>query len=156
LISLPNKQAQRSAHVNDIKILLTQGISPTSDAFVLRREVFVDEQGFTDDFDKADARAIHATLYLDGIAVACGRIFEQKPGHFHLGRIAVRKSYRKQGLGSRIVAALEEAASEKGAHSFVLEAQSHAAAFYETLGYERIGNEYPVQGSPHILMVKQV
>lgn len=47
------------------------------DAYQVRRRVFIDEQGFQDEFDAIDedARMIHLTVYCDGALAGCARLF---------------------------------------------------------------------------------
>lgn len=41
----------------------------------IRREVFMEEQGFEDEFDDVDGRARHIVAFLDGRATATYRLF---------------------------------------------------------------------------------
>lgn len=41
----------------------------------IRREVFMEEQGFEDEFDDVDGRARHIVAFLDGRATAMCRLF---------------------------------------------------------------------------------
>ncbi len=69
----------------------------------LRKEVFVDEQGFSleADRDEQDKNALHV-LGLDetGAARCTARVFADAPGVWHAGRIAVQRGpLRGQGRG---------------------------------------------------------
>ncbi len=125
-------------------------------AHALRREVFMEEQGFVEEFDQTDRTAWHLALYQGEEAVACCRIFPDTPGVWHVGRVAVRKSSRGQGLGAAVMRAAEEAAAGMGASSLVLSAQVQAAGFYEKLGYTRQGSVYLDEHCPHVHMEKQL
>ena len=48
--------------------------------------------------------------------------------------------------------ALEDAAAECGLSAVDLHAQTHALGFYERLGYEAYGEEFPDAGIPHRAM----
>ena len=65
----------------------------------LRKEVFVDEQGFSleADRDEQDKNALHV-LGLDetGAARCTARVFADAPGVWHAGRIAVQRGLRGQ------------------------------------------------------------
>lgn len=126
------------------------------DAKDIRTQVFIEEQGFLCDFDEIDAKALHIVLYLDGVAAATGRAFpaERDPSVWHLGRIAVRKMYRGQGLGLAVVRALENAAENEGGRTLELSAQTQAQRFYEKAGYTAQGGVYQDEHCPHIKMVK--
>lgn len=45
------------------------------EAVEIRREVFMDEQGYEDKFDDVDGRARHIVSFLDGRAAATYRLF---------------------------------------------------------------------------------
>lgn len=128
----------------------------TADAKKIRQEVFVEEQGFQNEFDETDDRAIHCVCYVDGVPAAVGRTFRQEDGCFAIGRIAVRKPMRKTGLGRTVVLALEEAAKAAGAVETVLLAQLTAVEFYQTLGYAKAGTIVYDESCPHIQMRKKL
>ena len=84
----------------------------------IRKTVFMDEQGFKDEFDETDKKSLHAVLFIDGNAAATARMFTENGGKsYHIGRVAVLKEFRKSGLGSRIMTALCEKAKEAGAEA---------------------------------------
>ena len=122
----------------------------------LRREVFMDEQGFTYEFDDTDHTALHITLYDGETAAACCRIFPDGPEAWHVGRVAVRKVYRGQGLGAAVMVEAEKAAAARGASKMALSAQKRAAEFYRKLGYTQLGEEYLDEHCPHVYMEKQL
>lgn len=128
------------------------------DAKDIRTQVFKEEQGFLCDFDEIDAKALHVVIYLYGVAAATGRAFpeERDPTVWHLGRIAVRKIYRGQGLGLAVVRALESAAEKEGGRTLELSAQTQAQRFYEKAGYTAQGGVYKEEHCPHIKMVKRL
>jgi predicted GNAT family N-acyltransferase len=161
MCAVPNKSASEptsgAASEPIIEVEVSFGLDADSPAYGLRREVFVEEQGIVEEFSEQDADAYHAVLYRDGEPVACGRVFEDGPGsgHYHLGRFAVRKPYRRCGLGSRVLAILEQTAAALGATEYVLDAQLSAAGFYEKHGYERVTDVYELVNLPHVTMCKQ-
>lgn len=126
-------------------------------AFEIRRKVFIDEQGFKDEFDAIDEDALmtHVTAYCDGILAGCARIFpsdiepklEPEEGRWVLGRLAVLPEYRKFGFGSKIMKASEDEARARGARQIVLHAQCRARPFYQKLGYEPFG---PIEFEEHV------
>ncbi len=122
----------------------------------IRQEVFVDEQGFCDEYDEIDDIAYHIVLF-DDVAVATCRIYEKEtPGIFMFGRLAVKKHLRKNGIGSKTVKAAEDYVISKGGKSIVLHAQLHAKDFYKKLGYVEFGEIDYEQDSPHIWMRKDL
>ena len=92
----------------------------------IRKAVFMEEQGFQQEFDEIDDRAYHA-LILDGeTPAAVGRLYTKDGKTYIIGRIAVMPSYRGKHLGERVVTALEEQAKACGAASIAL---SHSAVW---------------------------
>ncbi|EPH41405.1 GNAT family N-acetyltransferase [Streptomyces aurantiacus] len=136
--------------------------------FAVRKEVFVAEQGVPEDleYDEYDGVAVHvlAVRADEGAPVGTGRLLtgaaaavkngDADPGVGALGRLAVLRSARGLGVGARLVAAIEDAARERGLHAVDLHAQTHALGFYERLGYEAYGAEFLDAGIPHLAMRK--
>lgn len=52
---------------------LKRGQEVKEDAFEIRRRVFMEEQGYTDEFDDIDDTCIHIVLYKDGEPAGCAR-----------------------------------------------------------------------------------
>ena len=67
----------------------------------IRQKVFVDEQGFQNEFDDIDEAATHIVMFdEDKIPIATCRIFWDAKMNTHiLGRLAVIKEYRGKNLG---------------------------------------------------------
>lgn len=125
-----------------------------AEAARIRETVFVKEQGYAEEFDQQDADSLHVVLFVQGSAAATGRLFEEKEGIWHIGRVAVLKEYRKMGLGAGVLSSLETAARASGARKLVLGAQEHAVPFYEKQGYAVCGEKFLDQGEPHYPMEK--
>jgi predicted GNAT family N-acyltransferase len=112
--------------------------------------VFVTEQGVPRDeeLDELDLTAIHALALVDGSAVGTGRlVLDGTRGR--VGRMAVRKSWRGQGVGSAL---LTELLGITRAHELVevdLAAQLHAIPFYERFGFMAQGEVHQDGGIPH-------
>lgn len=126
------------------------------EARALRQEVFMEEQGFSYEFDQQDDTALHLVLYDGGEAVAVCRMFPDGPDSWHIGRVAVKKTHRGRRLGEAIMNEAEAALALKGAKKAVLSAQSQAAGFYSKLGYRQVGGEYLEEHCPHVDMEKQL
>ncbi|MFJ8662944.1 GNAT family N-acetyltransferase [Streptomyces sp. NPDC093795] len=134
--------------------------------FAVRREVFVEEQGVPQEleYDTYDATAAHVlAVREDGLPLGTGRLLfgadalgrtggDGSVGS--LGRLAVAKAARGLGVGAALVRAVEDAARERGLTAVDLHAQTHALGFYERLGYEAYGPEFPDAGMPHRAMRK--
>jgi predicted GNAT family N-acyltransferase len=137
-----------------IKPVFTIGASP--DALLIRDEVFTQEQGFHDDVEDIDKTAVSLVLYLDENPIATARMFEVDPETYHLGRVAVRKTYRGKKVGTYLVKFMETKARTLGARWIILESQIDKAGFYEKLGYRPMGDGEIIydQGYPHIMLHK--
>ncbi|MEG0324825.1 MAG: GNAT family N-acetyltransferase [Raoultibacter sp.] len=113
------------------------------DAFAVRTAVFINEQGFKDEFDDVDEldSTIHLSAYLDESLAGCARTFPD-PEHserYIFGRLAVLPDYRKHGLGSKILKATEDAACDRGAKEIHLHAQCSVTPLYDSHGYTEYG-----------------
>ncbi|AVH97932.1 acetyltransferase [Streptomyces cinereoruber] len=134
--------------------------------FAVRREVFVEEQGVPREleYDTYDATAVHVlAVRADGLPLGTGRLLHGadalgKTGADasvgSLGRLAVAKAARGLGVGAALVRGIEDVARERGLTAVDLHAQTHALGFYERLGYEAYGPEFPDAGIPHRAMRK--
>lgn len=138
-------------------IMLQQGLSKTSAARVIRQAVFVEEQGFHNEFDDLDDIAWHVVLMFDGEPVACGRTFAkaEQPDTYIIGRVAVLPEYRGRRAGYMIMGALEAQAQKLGAKAVELSAQEQAKGFYVKMGYEPVGAVYYDEHCPHVTMRKK-
>ncbi len=124
------------------------------EARLIRTEVFVEEQGFRNEFDESDGQCLHLVIFSDGTPAAAGRIFPPENGICVIGRIAVLKNFRGKNFGAEAVRLLEEKARELGAEKTALSAQCRVTGFYEKLGYKASGEVYNDEFCPHIHMEK--
>ncbi|GAA0223516.1 hypothetical protein GCM10009125_10670 [Castellaniella daejeonensis] len=117
----------------------------------IRLEVFVQEQQvpLEEELDARDAQCLHAVAYdADGQAMGTGRLLPDG----HIGRMAVRKAWRGQGVGSLLLNALMDAARRRGDAEVVLDAQLHARPFYARHGFVEEGGTFMDAGIPHRVM----
>lgn len=124
------------------------------DAALVRRVVFMDEQGYENEFDAIDEdpNCIHVTLYVDGELAGCSRVFPEE-----LERVAVLPSMRRRGLASKIVEASDTCARDAGAKLIKLHAQEYVLPLYAKAGYTQIAPvDYEDEGQPHAWMAKRV
>lgn len=127
------------------------------DAVRIREAVFMNEQGFHEEFDAVDRTASHIVLYIEKTPAATCRFFPGQPeGVYIVGRIAVTKEYRGKGIGSRVLSAAEAAIRDAGGKQVILHAQQQARPFYEKLGYTAYGEPDLDEGCPHIWMRKDL
>ena len=124
----------------------------------IRVEVFVVEQGFTEEFDTVDNSAIHFVAYDEyGNPMGTCRIFsEDSDKIYYLGRLAVLKKYRSMKIGSALISAAELTARSMGAELLQLHSQLRAKEFYQKCGYQEFGEIELDEGCPHIWMKKYI
>ena len=124
----------------------------------LRSEVFVVEQDCVyQDIDGKDHKAVHVLGYEGKKLVAYTRIFG--PGIYFeeaaIGRVIVKEGYRKKNYGHEILEASVTAIEERFKTSKIkLSAQTYLTKFYESHGFEQVGEGYLEDGIPHIAMIK--
>lgn len=128
------------------------------DAKSIRKAVFMDEQGFQNEFDTVDGYASHIVMYNENsLPIATCRIFKgDMDGSYILGRLAVIPSYRGKNMGSKMLLAAEKSVASKGGKFLSLHAQCQAKGFYEKSGYVAYGEIEDDEGCPHIWMKKEV
>lgn len=126
------------------------------EATLIRNEVFVEEQGFHDEFDDNDKKCLHIVLFDDELPIATGRIFPESGSTYIAGRIAVRKAYRGKNIGAEVMRLLESKAKEQGAEILAVSAQCRARGFYEKMGYTASGEIYLDEYCEHIHMEKKL
>lgn len=123
----------------------------------IRTKVFVQEQGFKNEFDSVDEYAKHIVIFDEnGIGIATGRVFTDDGENYHIGRVAVVKSHRGEGLGLEIMEIAEAVAKEENAKSLIISAQLQAKHFYEKCGFFPIGEFYYDEHCEHIEMIKAI
>jgi len=117
----------------------------------IRRAVFVDEQGVPEalEVDGRDDGAWHL-LARDaaGLPVGCVRVLPDA----HIGRLAVLRGSRGQGVGRDLLLAAVRLARRLGMGELFLHAQTRARGFYEAAGFIAEGDEFPEAGIAHVLM----
>lgn len=129
-----------------------------ADAAAVRRAVFMDEQGFEDEFDEVDARAVHIVAYVGETPAATCRVFaDKRAGAWTMGRLCVLASFRGQRLGAQTLVAAEKVAREHGARELRLHAQERKRGFYEHLGYAaETGDVELDEGVGHLWMSREL
>ena len=79
----------------------------------IRINVFINEQGFQEEFDELDGISNHLVTFDGDKPCATVRFYEQD-GIYYIGRLAVLKEYRSKHLGAKIVNEAEKIIKEKG------------------------------------------
>jgi predicted GNAT family N-acyltransferase len=123
-------------------------------AFAIRVRVFVKEQGVPAEIelDRDDARATHFLAVHSGKAVGTARVVMRR-GSAKIGRMAVLKSHRRRGVGTRLLKRAVQMARQSGATKIYLHAQVAVIGFYENLDFRCVGPVFDEAGIPHRKMV---
>lgn len=125
----------------------------------VRIAVFVVEQRVPADleWDEWDALSIHAIGSAGQSVIGTARLLPaDAQGVVSIGRMAVLKDWRGQGVGAAMLKALVDEAVRGGATEAVLHAQTYAAGFYRRYGFIARGAEFLEAGIPHVEMVRQL
>lgn len=127
-------------------------------AKALRAGVFLDEQGFSVEFDEIDETCLHLAMYDGSEVIAAARAYEDAdvPNLWHIGRVVVAKTHRGEHLGARIMTAMEAYLRTLGAVNTTVSAQCRVKAFYASLGYAEQGEIYMDEFCPHVRMDKKL
>ncbi len=121
----------------------------------IRQEVFINEQGFINEFDDIDKRAWHLVVYDEETPLACCRFFRgDTPNEFIIGRLAVLKEHRGKQLGALMMQEAEKYIKSIGGEKLSLSAQLRVKEFYEKQGFTASGDTYFDEYCEHIHMEK--
>ena len=133
-----------------IQIVVGSWADLQQDAKNIREQVFIQEQNIAsaDEWDDLDALSIHFVLYQRDQAVATARLLADDS----IGRVAVLKTARGQGLGGQLMQSVLDYAKQQGRCNVHLSSQVHAMAFYQRLGFQVQGEQYFDCNIPHIQM----
>ncbi len=137
----------------DIK--LTNWSNDCETLSAIRTAVFIEEQQVPKEleWDDKDELATH-WLALDQEANSVGVVRMLADGH--IGRMAVLKEARQQGIGKALLEQVIEYARAKNLFEAYLYAQTHALAFYQKAGFTAYGEEFLDAGIPHRSMRLQL
>lgn len=144
-----------------IKILESE--KDRSLGFNLRTEVFVNEQNVPielelDEKDNSEY-TIHIGYFKDDKLIGIARLIDMDKEVIHIGRVAIDKNHRGEGIGYKLILGCENIAKNVLNKDFTIElgAQLYAENFYKKLGYNRVNdNIYIEAGIEHIDMRKTI
>lgn len=122
---------------------------------VIRTAVFIREQQVPEEleWDQFDAISVHALAMNDAEQpVGTARLLPDG----HIGRMAVLKEWRGQGLGSALLTRLLQVLVKRHQFQAQLHAQKSAIPFYKKFGFEIVGGEFIEAGIPHVKMTLSI
>jgi GNAT superfamily N-acetyltransferase len=101
-----------------------------------------------------EAQSLHLVARQGGAVVGCVLFNPEEAHGGRLFQMAVTPSLQGQGLGARLVIALEAELARRGFTHVHLHARAPVAPFYERLGYSVYGEPFTEVNIPHLHMRK--
>ena len=119
--------------------------------------MFSGEQGVSiaADRDGRDHESTHLVAVEDGRVIGtCRLLFRANVAR--LGRLAVEPERRGEGIAAALLALSDRVATDNGADSISLHAQTYALRLYLDAGYEERGPVFMEEGIEHVAMGKDL
>lgn len=139
-----------------MNILFCQGMHDPlfAHARQLRQAVFCAEQGYplSEEVDEYDKQAFHVVGYIGGLPVAVARLIILPNQCGKIGRVAVSKRVRGQGLARQLFDFILPFSEQQELTQVVLSAQLAVYPMYVKFGFQIEGDRYYEMGVAHIHM----
>jgi predicted GNAT family N-acyltransferase len=135
---------------NNLKVEIVKWIDEHESLTMIREKVFIEEQKVTSqlEWDGMDEEAIHFLAFKNKKAIGCARAFEIE-NYMQLGRMAVLKEYRGEGVGTALIEKAITTAKLNQLSAIYISAQCHAIDFYKKFGFEITSDIYLDAEIPH-------
>ena len=136
---------------------LVAGDVELQQAFEVRRQVFVREQGISEDlvFDGHDREALHMVVKDGERVIGSARVQFLTDNQAKLERMAVLKRYRRKGIGREMLLFLDTVWKDKQVQQIIIHAQLEVVPFYKLCGFDEVGLPFREAGIKHIEMRKK-
>jgi predicted GNAT family N-acyltransferase len=137
---------------------LVTGDVELQEAFEVRRQVFVREQGISEDlvFDGHDREALHIVVKDGAKVIGSARVQFLADNQAKLERMAILKRYRRKGIGREMLLFLDAVWRDKQVRQVIIHAQIEVVPFYKLCGFDELGSPFWEAGIKHIKMRKQL
>jgi len=128
------------------------------EAFEVRRQVFVREQGISEGlvFDEHDKEALHMMVKDGDRVIGTARVQFLTNNQAKLERMAILKRYRSKGIGREMLLFLDAVWKDKQVQQVIIHAQFEVIPFYKLCGFDELGLPFREAGIKHIKMCKQL
>ena len=128
------------------------------EAFKVRKEVFAEEQGISEDivFDSNDSEAMHIVVKDEKRVIGTARVLFPSPSVAKIERMAILRPFRGTGIGSRIISFLFAELKNKQVRKVVLHAQYSSVAFYKSHGFAESSIPFNEVGIRHLKMEREL
>ncbi len=139
----------------EIAIRWASGPDDVRGAFAVRERVFCEEQGVPRDqeLDERDAQALHLVALDPGGRRVIGTLRLLVDGdRAKVGRVAVEREWRRQGIAARMLELALAGARERGCEQVRLAAQLAATGVYRRAGFAVESEPFEEAGIPHVWM----
>ena len=106
-------------------------------AFEVRKKVFVEEQGISEDLelDGHDSEALHMVVTDGERVIGTARVLFLADSQAKIERMAILKPFRRKGIGRGIISFLNEELKNREVEQVVLHAQYAVVDFYKSIQY---------------------
>jgi predicted GNAT family N-acyltransferase len=137
---------------------LVTGDDELQEAFEVRRQVFVGEQGISENlvFDGHDEEALHIVVKDGKRVIGSARVQFLADNQAKLERMAILKHYRRKGIGREMLLFLDTVWKDKRVQQVIIHAQFEVVPFYKLCGFDELGLPFQEAGIKHIKMRKQL
>lgn len=125
------------------------------DANEVRRQVFVIEQGITEELvfeEIEDSDEINVVVKNEKTVIGTARVVFPADNTAKIERMAVLKSFRGRGIGKGIISFLNEELKQRKITHILLHAQYRVLDFYKSCGFHESGLPFEEAGIRHIKM----
>ena len=142
-----------------LKIKLVNYSEETQGIEQIRRRVFHEEQNIDEEleFDGLDETSEHLLAYVHQKSTGTLRIREVNPKTVKIERLAVLFPFRNQGIGRKLMEYAIALITEKNQYEqIVIHAQYHLKNFYQSLGFQPVGETFEEAEILHIKMIKSI
>ena len=128
------------------------------ESFEVRRQVFVREQGISEDlvFDGHDSKALNIVVRDGKRVIGSARVQFLNNNQAKLERMAILEHYRRKGIGKELLLFLDTIWKDKHVQQVIIHAQLEVVPFYKLCGFDELGSSFQEAGIKHIEMHKQV
>ena len=135
---------------NNLKVEIVKWIDAHESLYMIREKVFIEEQKVTSqlEWDGMDEEAIHFLAFKNEKAIGCARAFVIE-NYMQLGRMAVLKEYRGEGIGTALLEKALTTAKLNELSVIYISAQCQAIDFYKKFGFEITSDIYLDAEIPH-------
>ena len=127
-------------------------------AFAVRNQVFVEEQGISEDltFDDHDEEALHMVVKDGERVIGTARVLFPAANQAKLERMAILRPFRRRGIGRGVISFLNNELRSRHVAQVVLHAQYEVVAFYRSCGFEESGLPFMEAGIKHVKMQRRI